>query len=158
MALSLSTSPEQLPSRFEKLQDELRETKKKMKKLSSGGGSALTPEWIGKIAFADVSDLEEEAITPLLDQWKNTHPTALIVMVKIDGDKGTLWCAAGEAAVAAGLHAGNTAKTIGQALGSSGGGKPTFARAGFRGGMCRGFGRLLQISTLCKNRALHKFL
>jgi alanyl-tRNA synthetase len=133
MALSLSTSPENLPSRFEKLQEDLRETKKKLKKLSSGGGAALTPTWIGSIAFADVSDLEDESITPLLDAWKQNHPHALVILVKLEGDKGTLWCAASDDAVATGLHAGNTAKAMGQALGSSGGGKPTFARAGFRG-------------------------
>jgi alanyl-tRNA synthetase len=133
MALSLSTSPENLPSRFEKLQEDLRDAKKKLKKLSSGGGAALTPTWIGPIAFADVSDLEDESITPLLDAWKQNHPHALVILVKLEGDKGTLWCAASDAAVAAGLHAGNTAKAMGQALGSSGGGKPTFARAGFRG-------------------------
>jgi alanyl-tRNA synthetase len=57
----------------------------------------------------------------------------LVILVKLEGDKGTLWCAASDDAVATGLHAGNTAKAMGQALGSSGGGKPTFARAGFRG-------------------------
>jgi alanyl-tRNA synthetase len=133
MALSLSTSPENLPSRFEKLQEDLRDAKKKLKKLSSGGGAALTPTWIGPIAFADVSDLEDESITPLLDAWKQNHPHALVILVKLEGDKGTLWCAASDDAVATGLHAGNTAKAMGQALGSSGGGKPTFARAGFRG-------------------------
>ncbi|MFM7631612.1 MAG: alanine--tRNA ligase [Alphaproteobacteria bacterium] len=133
MALSLSTSPEQLPARFEKLQEDLRETKKKLKKLSAGNTATLTPTWIGSIAFGDVSDWEDDAIPPLLDTWKQNHPKALIVLVKIDSEKGTLWCAASDDAVASGLHAGNTAKALGQALGSSGGGKPTFARAGFRG-------------------------
>ena len=133
MALSLSTSPELLPARFEKLQDDLRDAKKKLKKLSAGNTATLTPTWIGAIAFGDVSDWEDDAIPPLLDAWKQNHPKALIVLVKIDNEKGTLWCAASDDAVASGLHAGNTAKALGQALGSSGGGKPTFARAGFRG-------------------------
>jgi alanyl-tRNA synthetase len=133
MALSLSTSPELLPARFEKLQDDLRDAKKKLKKLSAGNTATLTPIWIGSIAFGDVSDWEDDAIPPLLDVWKQNHPKALVILVKIEGDKGTLWCAASDDAVASGLHAGNTAKALGQALGSSGGGKPTFARAGFRG-------------------------
>ena len=132
MAVSLSTSVDKLPNRLEKLQDELKETRKKLKKLSSGGVNNLTPEWIANVAFADVSALEDDAINPVMDKWKIDNPDAIIVMAKIDGDKGTIWCGASDIAVKNGKNAANVAKAIGQAFGANGGGKPNFARTGFK--------------------------
>ncbi len=45
-------------------------------------------------------------------------------------EKGTLFISAGKESAG---HAGKLAKTLGTALGSGGGGKPDFARAGFKG-------------------------
>jgi alanyl-tRNA synthetase len=141
LARQLATPVAQLGARIEKLQNDVREAQAAARKALKAVRVQVTPEDLlakaetrgGRpVVIADVGDLPEDALMGLIDPLRDRAPDGVFVLVKIEDGKGTLLVGAGDAAVAAGAHAGNLAREIGKRLGSGGGGKPTFARAGFR--------------------------
>ena len=141
LARQLATPVGQLGARIEKLQQDVRDAQAATRKALKAAGTRVTPEDLlanaemrggHPVVIADVGELPEEALMGLVDPLRAKAPDGVFVLVKIEDGKGTLLIGAGDTAVAAGAHAGTLAREIGKRLGSGGGGKPSFARAGFK--------------------------
>jgi alanyl-tRNA synthetase len=142
LAQKLSVAPAQLEIKIDKLHADLKDARQAYSKaLKSGGGSVSTATLlenaIGKdgyrVAVHDMGLTAEEAMTTLIDQTRAKAPDMVIILLgQLDEEKGVVLVGVGDEALAKGVKAGDLAKTIGKALGSGGGGKPSFARAGFK--------------------------
>lgn len=132
----------QIPAKIEKLAQDVKDAKAALQKALKASSPKIgveelvkSAQMLGgkKVILADMQQTPEEQLTGLVDTLRVQQPDALVVLVRIDEDGvGTVLTGAGDVAIQQGGHAGNLAKEIGKKLGSGGGGKPTFARAGFK--------------------------
>jgi alanyl-tRNA synthetase len=142
LAQQLSCPVPQIPAKVEKLAQDVKDAKAALQKALKASSPKIGVEELvksaqilggKKIILADMQQTPEEQLTGLVDTLRVQQPDALVVLVRIEEDGvGTVLTGAGDVAIQQGGHAGNLAKEIGKKLGSGGGGKPTFARAGFK--------------------------
>ncbi len=130
----LKASPKDLVDAIERLQEQLRDERSKREKLALMGASKSADEQLGPFLFrveetegADAKDCQR-----IVDRLVEGRPDAVALVVNLEGEKLLFACKAGDAAVAAGAHAGNIVKAAAQASGGGGGGRPNFATAGGR--------------------------
>jgi len=132
----LKTAPEELGSRIEQLQQQLKDARKKE---SAGAvvdvGSALelvrgalkVRQGISA-AVVDLPDLDGEGLRSLGERVKTLAPDlALALFARSDGKVPFLVVCEGKA-LALGLHAGQTATALAKVLGGGGGGRPNTAQ------------------------------
>lgn len=141
LSRQLAAPVAQLGNKVTKLQADLKEAQAAYRKALKAGAGTVTPNDLlaraeqqqgHPVVVADLSAQPEETLNGTLDALKAKEPKGVFVLVRIEDGKGTLFIGAGDAAVAAGIHAGNLAKAVGERLGSGGGGRPNFARTGFK--------------------------
>lgn len=124
---------------MEKLQQTLKEKEAALKKAARSGGGidteallrdAVTKDGI-RLIIADVGIMDEEILMGGITQLR-ALPDVVAVLVAEVNEKGLVLIGTGSTAQSKGYHAGKLAKAIGDVLGSGGGGKPDFARTGFK--------------------------
>ncbi len=140
VAHRLKCRTDEVCTRIDTLQGELRETNAKLKKALTGGSSDAIASAVEsafdvngyKLVVAELKGLEA---SDLRNVWDTVHAKfgskAACVLASVT-EKGTpaLMAAAGEDAVAAGFHAGNLIKSIAPVIDGRGGGRPNMAQAG----------------------------
>jgi alanyl-tRNA synthetase len=141
LARQLTAPVSQIGGRVEKLQQDLRDAQAAYRKALKNAGSRLTADDLlaratlrgtRRVVLTEVSDVAEDTLVALMDPLRAKAPDGVFILVQIADGKGTLLIGAGDVAIAEGAHAGTLARDIGKQLGSGGGGKPAFARAGFK--------------------------
>ncbi|MEO6711223.1 MAG: DHHA1 domain-containing protein, partial [Planctomycetota bacterium] len=132
----LKTAPEELGSRIEQLQQQLKDARKKE---AAGAGvdvgsalelvrGALAVRRGISAAVLDLPDLDGEGLRSLGERVKTLAPDlALALFARSDGKVPFLVVCEGKA-LALGLHAGQTATAIAKLLGGGGGGRPNTAQ------------------------------
>ena len=135
-ARSLKTAPEELATRIEQLQQQLKDSKKKQ---AAGAGAdvgtaleslrvALTVRRGISSAVVDFPDLDGEGLRQLGERAKGLAPDlALCLFARADGKVPFLVLCEGNA-LKLGLHAGQTAQALSKLLGGGGGGRPNTAQ------------------------------
>jgi alanyl-tRNA synthetase len=139
LARRLSVPVEAIAGRVEKLQHTLKEKEAALKKAARSGGGidteALLRDAVHKdgirIIVADVGTMDEEIIMGGVTKLRALADVVVVLVADVN-EKGLVLIGAGSTAQTKGHHAGKLAKAIGEVLGSGGGGKPDFARTGFK--------------------------
>lgn len=129
----LKAPPSDLVGAIERLQDSLREERRKREKLAQAGGQAEAKfEPVGAVEWGVVraEGLEPADASAMADRLVDGHGSRVALVVNKAGGKLLFVCKAGPGAVAAGAHAGNIVRAAAQAAGGGGGGRPDFASAG----------------------------
>lgn len=128
----LKTNPLELSAAIDRLQEALKEEKRKREKMAVGASSSVAAVQVGRIALksgalgdVDAADAQRKA-----DQLVDPDPLAVAVLAAEGGGRLTFVVKAGPEAVAAGVHAGNLAREVAKVTGGGGGGRPNFATAG----------------------------
>ncbi|MBK8178860.1 MAG: alanine--tRNA ligase [Planctomycetes bacterium] len=132
----MKSSPEELPSRIEQLQQQLKDSKKKQ----AAGGAADVDAALASLqsslrvrqgvstAVVDLLDLDGEGLRALGEKAKGLAPhLALALFARAEGKVPFLVLCEG-AALERGLHAGQTAQALSKILGGGGGGRPNTAQ------------------------------
>ncbi|MCH9653948.1 MAG: alanine--tRNA ligase [Planctomycetes bacterium] len=130
--------PDELPQRILHMQEELRETKKKLLKYSSKSLAGTADELLQttksindvKIVAYHAQDASRDQLRELADHLrKKGKQVALILGTVIDG-KVALMAAVNQDLIKQGLKAGDCVKVAAKVVGGGGGGRPDMAEAG----------------------------
>ena len=138
----INAPADRLVERVEGLLGDLDKLRKEKKKLMKQGGGMPTPkslidegQKIGDvITVVKEMDGEPEMLKTMVDNLRSANAGGVYVLYFVNEDKGMLFVGVGQDLIDKKVtRAGDLARNIGKALGSGGGGKPTFAQAGFKG-------------------------
>jgi alanyl-tRNA synthetase len=135
-AQRLKTNPTELVHAIEKLQEQLREERRRLERLrtQAAGEGAETVAQVGTVELA-TQKLEEgdmKEATLLADRLVEGKPNRVAFVALAADGKVQLVAKAGPNAVEQGAHAGNLVREAAQVVGGGGGGKSDFATAGGR--------------------------
>jgi alanyl-tRNA synthetase len=130
--------PEELPSRIDTLQDEIKKLQQQLKKgaatdLQSVADKLLAdaPEMNGaRIIVGEMPAGPEEQLRQQVDRLRQKAPSSVVVIGWSDDGKVGLLAAVTDDLVKKGLHAGKLVGQVANVVGGKGGGKPTMAQAG----------------------------
>lgn len=135
---TLKTNPNELEERFAQLLDEYRGNRKLLEKMQAqqlkGEADrvlfgAKTVKGI-KIVNAVFRDLSADELMQIGDMVRDKEQSIVAVFAAINGEKISLLAVCGDAAVKAGIRAGDLIKHVTSITGGSGGGKPQRAMGG----------------------------
>ena len=135
---TLKTNPNELEERFAQLLDEYRGNRKLLEKMQAqqlkGEADrvlfgAKTVKGI-KIVNAVFRDLSADELMQIGDMVREKEQSIVAVFAAINGEKISLLAVCGDAAVKAGIRAGDLIKHVTSITGGSGGGKPQRAMGG----------------------------
>lgn len=130
----LKSNPQDLPRAIKKLQDQLKEERKKAQSLAAQEAKTGDFEQVGpvKLAVRTIDGIDPKEAQVIADRLVENEPNGLaVVVVKGDG-KVTFIAKAGKQAPTHGVHAGNLVKELATRTSGGGGGRPDFATAGGR--------------------------
>ena len=95
------------------------------------------------VLAAELGEAPLPVLRQLIDRYRNEHGSGVVVLASSAGGQPVFVAAVTDDLVDRGLHAGDLVRTVAEAVGGSGGGKPTMAQAG--GKDVAGIGRALAI-------------
>ena len=135
---SLSAKPAEVGSRVDRLQSELREAQKSLAeakaRLAAADAAAYVEgaEEIGgrRVVLAVVPDAGPEALKHLNNAIRSKLRDGVVALAGVENGSVALLVTASEAAVAAGVHAGNLIKLAAPLVGGKGGGQAAQAQGG----------------------------
>jgi alanyl-tRNA synthetase len=134
-AAKLKANPRELLGAIDKTLEALKEEKRKREKLAQQGTAAETESaQFGDVTLAvqKLTDVEMPDAQRAADRLVDNKPDHVALVTLSANGKVMFVCKAGDAAVKAGVHAGNMVKAAASAAGGGGGGRPNFATAGGR--------------------------
>ena len=134
----LKANPKDLVVRVENLQQELKEQQREndalSQKIANSQASAVLD---AAQQFGDVTVLstkvdakDNNQLRQMMDDLKGKLQKAVIVLGAVDGDKVMICAGVSKDLVGGNYHAGNIVKTVAEACGGKGGGRPDMAMAG----------------------------
>ena len=139
IALALSAPAEEAPARIAALREEI----KTLKKKPATGGGAVDPlavaselldlaETRGGVAVivAEVPDASDEQLRQIADAVRLKQPAFGLLLASSSSEKVSFIAACGDAAIKAGLKAGDWVREASKVAGGGGGGRPNLAQAG----------------------------
>jgi alanyl-tRNA synthetase len=138
LCVALKAPADELAKRVTALQDELRDTKRELSKLTSQAAAGTIDDLIAKAETVNgvriVTHLAEnatrDALREMIDLIRDkAAPAAVLIGAVIDG-KVSLTAAVSKDLIARGLHAGDSVKAAAKVVGGGGGGRPDMAEAG----------------------------
>ncbi|MBD8028229.1 alanine--tRNA ligase [Ureibacillus sp. Re31] len=137
-AALLKANPKDLVARVETLQHELKEQQRENEALSQKIANAEAAsvldaaQKIGDITVLStkVAAKDNNQLRQMMDDLKDKLEKAVIVLGAVDGDKVMLCAGVTKDIVGGAYHAGNIVKSVAEACGGKGGGRPDMAMAG----------------------------
>jgi alanyl-tRNA synthetase len=138
LAEQLSTKPEELVERVERLQNDVRDLQKAMAQVKAQLAAADAATYVERaerlggttVVAALVREANAEAVRALANAIRSRLRSGVIALVGVDGETATLFVSASDDAVKAGAHAGNLVKLAAPLVGGKGGGAPAQAQGG----------------------------
>lgn len=138
LADALSTKPEDLVERVNRLQTEVRDVQKSLGEIKARLAAADAQAYVERaeqingttVVAAVVREATADALRALATAIRSRLKGGVVALVGVDGDAASLFVSAGEDAVKAGVHAGNLVKTAAPFVGGKGGGAPAQAQGG----------------------------
>ena len=137
-AAFLETSPFELLSKTEMLENKLKELDKELDNLRAQGAQAeFTKKMQNVLQVAGVPVLsaiipnaDADALRSLTDQFRQQHPSGVVVLSTVNQGKPMLIAAVTPDLIARGIKAGDLIKRVAAVVGGGGGGRPDMAQAG----------------------------
>ena len=134
----LKANPKDLVARVENLQQELKEQQREndalSQKIANSQASAVldAAQKIGDVTVLStkVDAKDNNQLRQMMDDLKGKLPKAVIVLGAVDGEKVMICAGISKDLVGGNYHAGNIVKTVAEACGGKGGGRPDMAMAG----------------------------
>ncbi len=138
IAKLLKTPADEIESRLNAMQQEIRNLKKEndslKSKLAREAAGDVNDEAIDlggiKVVAKKLEGVDANGMRELGDEAKEKLQDAVIVFAAANGGKVNLMATATDSAVSKGVHAGNLIKKISAIVGGGGGGRPNMAQAG----------------------------
>ena len=139
LARGLRTSVDELPTRFDKLQEQLKATQQELEKhkqqasaASAAASAASAVDIAGtKLLVLRADGTDPKGLRDYADKLRDQLQSGVVVLGLVDGDKVTLLVAiTADVAKAGKLHAGKIIGELATLVGGKGGGKPELAQAG----------------------------
>ncbi len=138
LCVQLKAPADELAKRVAAMQDELRDTKRELSKLTSQAAAGTIDDLIAnaetiggaRVIMHLAENATRDAIREMIDIIRDkAAPAAVLIGAVIDG-KVSLTAAVSKDLIAKGLHAGDCVKTAAKIVGGGGGGRPDMAEAG----------------------------
>ena len=138
LAESLGAKPEELHSRIESLQAELRRAEREVGRLQQKSAGALAGDLAAsavevggvKVIAAPVRGVGTDALRGLADQLVGKLRSGIVVLGCEAEERAQFVAVVSKDLVEAGYHAGNLVREVAKIAGGGGGGRPDFAQAG----------------------------
>jgi alanyl-tRNA synthetase len=136
IAVRLGTTPEQVTSRVEMLQEELAASKKQIaalqRDIARANFNQLQPEDISGIpaVIARFDNLTSDNLRDMSDWFRDKYKSGVLVIGSVTDNRPQLVTAVTDDLTKKGLHAGNLIKELAAVVGGGGGGRPNMAQAG----------------------------
>lgn len=137
LSTALKVKPQEIPTRVEALQKEIKDLKKSGDKAMAQDVASTAKELLAaaksvggaRVIVARV-DLPGGELAGVADILRNGHDAVCGFLASTANDKVTLVAFASKDLLGRGVHAGNVAKAAAPIVGGGGGGRPEFAQAG----------------------------
>ena len=137
-AAFLETSPFELLSKTELLEGKLKELDKELDNLRAQGAQAEFSKKLQNIQLvagvsvlsAIIPNADTDALRGLTDQFRQQHPSGVVVLGTVSQNKPMLIAAVTPDLIARGIKAGDLIKRVAAVVGGGGGGRPDMAQAG----------------------------
>jgi alanyl-tRNA synthetase len=131
-AKALKTNASGLLGAVERLQDSLKEEKRKRERMMADAGSSGSEEAVGSVMWRSetLSEAGPDDAKLVADRLVEGRPNAVAFVVSINEGRVILVAKVGADALNAGAHAGNLVKAAAPVVGGGGGGRAEFATAG----------------------------
>ncbi|MCE9559984.1 MAG: alanine--tRNA ligase, partial [Armatimonadetes bacterium] len=132
-ASALKTTPKEVGSAVLRLQDQLRDERKKRERLAqqgaTGEGTSIAVGGL-ELVVQKLDGAETKDATLVADKMVDGNPLRVAVIAAISEGKLSFVCKVGADALAKGAHAGNILREVAKVAGGGGGGRAEFATAG----------------------------
>ena len=140
LAEALATKPEDVAERVTRLQTDVRDLQKAVGELRARLAATDAQAYVDqaesvngrRVVAALVREADAAALRALANAIRAKMPQGVIALVGTDGDTASIFAAAGDDAVKAGVHAGNLVRAAAPHVGGKGGGAPAQAQGGGR--------------------------
>lgn len=130
----LKTQPSELPVAIDRLQEQLREERKRLEKMRSQAASGQPDDLIDvdglELVTESLTDADMQETTLVADRLVEGNPKRVAIVAGTLDGKVILVAKVGEEAKGRGAHAGNLVRDLAKIVGGGGGGRPDFATAG----------------------------
>jgi alanyl-tRNA synthetase len=134
----LSAKPEELVERVERLQSDVRDLQKAMAEIKARLAAADAASYVEsaeqlgglRVVAAVVPEANAEALRALGTAIRSRLPSGVVALVGTDAQTASLFAAASDDAVKAGVRAGDLVKAAAPLVGGKGGGSPAQAQGG----------------------------
>ena len=138
VASFFETSPADVPGKAEQLEAELKQSRQDLEKLRIEAANQAFKqklEDVQEIAGvpvlrAVIANADADALRSLADQFRQKHPSGVVVLGTVVNEKPMLIAAVTQDLITRGLKAGDLIKRVAQVVGGGGGGRPDMAQAG----------------------------
>lgn len=134
----LSTTPEQLPERVSKLQEEIKDLKQKLQQARQVSTADILntleekkEELKGKtVVIQHIDDVEQDQLRPMADDLIENRSTDIAFLATSDAGSVSMVCKLAPQNAKNELHAGKLLEEVAGIVGGGGGGRADFAQAG----------------------------
>ena len=138
MAQTLKTKPQQLEDRVQSVLTELKEAHRENESLKSQLSHLKMSDVVNNthevngltVLTANVSNVDMNQLRQMIDEFKQSLNSAVIVLASDYGNKVSIACGVTADYVTKGIHAGKIVKEVATMCDGSGGGRPDMAQAG----------------------------
>ncbi|MDZ4198176.1 MAG: alanine--tRNA ligase, partial [Kiritimatiellia bacterium] len=138
LAQRFSVAPAELPARVDQILEQNRKLERELRKALERDAANRAADLEAKIhniggipvLIESIGSADAEALRTLSDALKSRLPDAVLILATVGEGKVDFTAAAGEPAVARGIHCGKMVAEMARLTGGGGGGRPNRAHAG----------------------------